>query len=90
MDPKTHPNVVYYRGNFALLNPEGSLAKVNKYTVMYIVEFKYGMEDRPVLLLYHKNRKKVCMSSLDEPQYFDSNDFIDYTHVITVALERMH
>ena len=86
MNPSTHPNVIYSRGNYALLNPAGALAKVNKYTVAYIVHMS-PTEDRPILLFYRKNRKEVVMADLSPDQYDGSAEFVDFTHIVTVALE---
>ena len=87
MDPRTDINVIHYKGNFALVNPQGALHKINKYTVMYIVQL--NANDLPIMLIYRKDRKTVCSTSLASPQHGGPNDVLDFVDVLTYAMKSM-
>lgn len=89
MNPRTDPDVVCYKGNYVLVNPQGALAKVNKYTVMYIVEVGPDVPDRPIMLFYRKNRKTVCTTTLASPRCVVGNDMIDFIELVNTAMRKM-
>lgn len=65
--------IIYRHEGFAVVNPAG--AQVTKNTPLYIIQVGQGKrEDRPVMLVYRKNRHVVATATMMTP-LLDGSDF---------------